>query len=452
MFGDLMQLFGTDGIRGKANFYPLTPEMTSRIGKAIALYFKEKKTRKKKAIVIGKDTRLSGYMLETALVSGIVSVGLDVFLVGPLPTPAISHLIKSLNCVAGIVVSASHNPAFDNGIKVFNEEGFKLHEKEEALIEAIIFNEKKLDVKITNVGKAYRVDDARGRYIEFLKNSIENESLKGLKIILDCANGAAYNIAPKVFSELGAQIKAINVQPDGLNINKNCGALYPEKLAAIVKKNKAHIGLAFDGDADRIIAIDEKGTILNGDTILAITALHLAKKRKLRKKAVVATVMSNQALIELFKKHKIKVFLTKVGDKYVIEELRKRRLCLGGEQSGHIIFFDYSVTGDAIIAGLQLAKVLIEENKKLSKLASILKPWPQTLINVKVKEKKPLKELSVFTEIKKAEKKLKGKGRILVRYSGTENILRIMTEGKNAKQIKAIAERIAKAVKKEIGV
>jgi phosphoglucosamine mutase len=440
------KLFGTDGIRGKANVFPLTPEMITRIGRAIALYFEKKsiKSKKNKALVIGKDTRLSGYMIETALSSGIVSAGFNVFFVGPMPTPAISHLVKSLNCIGGIVVSASHNPAEDNGIKVFNEEGFKLSEEEEKKIEELVFNENSFT--INKIGKAYRIDDCRGRYIEFLKSTINNKSLAGLTIALDCANGAAYSLAPRVFSELGAKVIAFNVKPNGLNINKNCGALHPEFLAKKIKKLKADIGFAFDGDSDRLIAIDEKGNILNGDKILAITALYFAKKRMLRKKAIVATVMANQALIELMKKNKIKVFITKVGDKFVIEELRKRNLSLGGEQSGHIIFFDYSVSGDAIIAALQLAKIVVEERKKLSVLSSILKPFPQLLINVKVKEKKPFNE-SILNEIKKAEKKLKGKGRLLVRYSGTENIARVMVEGKNKKQIKIIAERIAEKIK-----
>jgi len=336
----MKQLFGTDGIRGEANIYPITPEMALKVGKAVALHFKNK--NKKCKIVIGKDTRKSGYMLEHALTSGILSVGVDVFLVGPMPTPAISHLINSLNCNVGIVISASHNPAKDNGIKIFGSDGFKLSDKEEKEIEKIIFNETLLDLKITreNIGRAYRIDDARGRYIEFVKAST------GLKIVLDCANGAAYHIAPRVFSELGAKLILLSVNPNGMNINKNCGALHPEQIQKAVKKYKADLGLALDGDSDRVIACDEKAHIVDGDKILAICAKYLKQKKKLKKRTIVGTIMSNTAMDLAMSKEGIKVKKTKVGDKYVIDLMRENGFNLGGEQSGHIIFSDYSKTGD----------------------------------------------------------------------------------------------------------
>jgi len=448
------KIFGTDGIRGKANVYPMTPEMALRVGKAVALYFKEKNNRKKHSIVIGKDTRLSGYMLETALTSGIVSMGVDVFLVGPMPTPAISHLTKSLNCDAGIVISASHNPSEDNGIKIFNTRGFKLAEEAELAIERMILSRELKPVAQSHaIGKAHRVNDARGRYIEFAKNSIENTRLNGLKIVIDCANGAAYHIAPQVFSELGAETIVLNNKPDGFNINRNCGALHPSAMREAVKKERADIGIALDGDADRLIVCDENGRIVDGDALLAIFAKYLLEKEMLPSKKVVVTVMSNLGLHKAMEELGIKVVVADVGDKHVIDEMQKNNCELGGEQSGHIIFSHYSATGDGIISALQLARILAETGKSLSSLPPFLERFPQELVSVKVKEKKPLEKMPLAVkEIESAKMKLGENGRVIVRYSGTENKARVMVEGKNKNTVKKLAEGIALAIRKETGM
>jgi phosphoglucosamine mutase len=447
------KVFGTDGIRGKANTYPMTPEMALRVGKAVALYFQKKNSREKHRIVIGKDTRLSGYMLETALTSGIVSMGADVFLVGPMPTPAISHLTKSMNCDAGIVISASHNPSEDNGIKIFDTQGFKLSEKAEAEIEATVLSEElNSSASPHSIGKAYRIDDAKGRYIEFAKNSAGNIPLLGLKAVLDCANGAAYHIAPDVFSELGAETIVLNDKPDGYNINKDCGALHPEVIQEAVKKHKADIGIALDGDADRVIVCDEKGSIVDGDSIMAIFASDLLKKGKLPSKTIVATVMSNVGFDKAMEKLGIKIIKAQVGDKYVIEELRKGNFELGGEQSGHIIFREYSSTGDGIVCALQVARIIKETGKKLSELASVMEKFPQELINIEIKEKRPFEKMpAVKKAMDEAEKELGKNGRILVRYSGTENKARVMVEAKDKKTVERIAEKIAAEIRTEVG-
>ncbi|MGR3302556.1 MAG: phosphoglucosamine mutase, partial [Candidatus Scalindua sp.] len=422
------KLFGTDGIRGVANIFPMTPEMVLSIGKATAHVFKEKCGKKKPKFVIGKDTRLSGYMIENALASGIVSVGADVLLVGPMPTPAIAHLTKSLNADAGIVLSASHNPAEDNGIKIFSKDGHKLPDNVEDEIEkyALSGKIKTEHIKGDLIGKAHRVDDAKGRYIEFAKASVESMSMKGLRVILDCANGAAYNTAPYILSELGAEVVVLNDKPDGLNINLDCGALHPEKMMEVVKKEKAHIGIALDGDADRVIFCDEKGRSVDGDHIIAICAINMKEKGSLRKNSVVVTIMTNKGFDIAMAKERIKVVKTKVGDRYVVDEMRKKGYVLGGEQSGHIIFSNYTTTGDGMISALQLLRIMKERGKKLSKLAECMTSLPQVLVNVDVKEKKDINKLKVNKNIKDAESKLGEKGRVLVRYSGTQNLCRIM--------------------------
>ena len=447
------KLFGTDGIRGVANVYPMTPEVVLNVGKAVAYVFKEKCGKEKPKFVIGKDTRLSGYMLENALISGIVSVGADVLLVGPMPTPAIAHLTKSLNADAGIVLSASHNPAEDNGIKIFSEDGYKLPDNAEDEIEKHVLSEtvKTEHVKGGLIGKVHRIDDARGRYIEFAKASVNSMSLKGLKIVLDCANGAAYNTAPHILSELGAEVIALNDKPDGLNINLDCGALHPEKMMEVVKEEKADIGVALDGDADRVIVCDEKGRSVDGDHIIAICAIDMKKNGALKKNHVVVTIMANKGFDIAMERERIKVVKTKVGDRYVVDEMRKKGYVLGGEQSGHIIFANYTTTGDGIISALQLLKVIKERREKLSKLAESMKSLPQVLVNVEVKEKKDISRLKVNKNIKSAELKLGGKGRVLVRYSGTQNLCRIMIEGENKREIQKMANDIAKVMKKEIG-
>lgn len=451
------KLFGTDGMRGTANVFPMTPEMSLRVGKAVAHVFRtsSKGKRSKPKFVIGKDTRISGYMLENALTSGLVSMGADVVLVGPMPTPAIAHLTKSLNANAGIVISASHNPAEDNGIKIFSGDGFKLPDDVEEEIEKYLLDEdiSAEHIKAEMIGKATRVNDARGRYIEFSKNSIDNMSLSNIKVVLDCANGAAYSVAPSIFEELGAEVFVLNNTPDGLNINKDCGALHPEKMQEAVKVHKADIGIALDGDADRVIVCDENGNNVDGDCIIAISAINLKQKGMLKNNTVVTTVMANKGFEAAMKEHNIKVVSTKVGDRYVIEEMRRNNYNLGGEQSGHIIFLDEITTGDGIISGLQILRIMKETGKSLSELTKCMKTFPQTLINVAVKKKPEIETLkNVSAKIKDTEKKLGDTGRVLVRYSGTQHICRVMVEGKNKKEIEKYAKLIADAIKKETGV
>jgi len=448
------KLFGTDGIRGIANRFPMTPEVVLTIGKATAHVFREKYGKKRPQVVIGRDTRLSGCMIENALISGILSTGADAFLVGHMPTPAIAHVTKSLNVDAGMVISASHNPAADNGIKIFRGDGYKLSDDAEEEIEKYILSEKVKTEDITGsfIGNAYSVADAEGRYIEFAKASVKGLSLEGFKIVLDCANGAAYNTAPPVFRELGAEVVVLNDKPDGLNINLNCGALHPENMIEVVKKEQADIGIALDGDADRVIVCDEKGNNVDGDHIIAICAIYLKEKGALAKNCVVTTIMTNKGFDIAMDKRNIRVVKTKVGDRYVIDEMRKKGYVLGGEQSGHIIFSDYTTTGDGIISALQLLRIMKEKGEKLSNLKACMKSLPQVLLNVKVKEKKDIDTLEVKKLIRKTEEKLGKKGRVLVRYSGTENLCRVMIEGEQKKEIQKMANEIAREIKKEIGV
>jgi len=446
----MKKLFGTDGIRGIANQYPMTSEVAVKLGKAIAISLNNGKNRPK--ILIGKDTRISGYLIESALTSGICSSGADVLLVGPMPTPAIAHLTKSFAADAGIVISASHNPAEHNGIKIFDKEGFKLSDKLEEEIEKMVLSKKESDesVKGGKIGKAFRIDDAKGRYIEFAKNTIKNHSLSNLKIVLDCANGAAYHIAPDIFRELGAEVVVLNNKPDGLNINLRCGALYPNVIREKVLEEKADIGIAFDGDADRVIMVDGEGNDIDGDCIMAICAIEM--KNKLKNNVVVATTMSNIGFEIAMKNKGIKVVRTDVGDRYVVEEMKANNYNLGGEQSGHIIFFDYSTTGDGIITALQILNIMKRTGKKLSDLKECITTFPQIIKNVDVREKKLFEKMSkVMEEIKNAEKQLKDNGRIIVRYSGTENKARVMVEGKNEKEINEIADKIVNEIKKEVG-
>lgn len=448
------KLFGTDGIRGVANRYPMTPEMALNIGKATAHVFKETCGKKHCKIVIGKDTRLSGYMLENALTAGIISGGVDVLLVDTLPTPAIAHLTQSLNADAGIVLSASHNPAEDNGIKIFRGDGFKLPDTVEVEIENYVLSEKVDTEHITGgmIGRAYRIDDVKGRYIEFAKSTVESMSLKGLKIVLDCAHGAAYNTAPQIFRELGAEVVVLNNRPDGMNINLECGALHPEKMIDVVKKEKADIGIALDGDADRVIVCDEKGRDVDGDHIIAISALYMKEKGFLDKNSVVTTIMANKGFDIAMEEKGIHVIKTKVGDRYVVDEMKKNGCVLGGEQSGHIIFLKYTTTGDGIVSALQLLRIIKEKNEKLSNLAQCMFALPQILVNIEVKEKRDLNTLHAGKKIAEAENILGKMGRVLVRYSGTQNVCRIMIEGEDKHEIKKMADDIADAIKMEIGI
>ncbi|PIN84877.1 MAG: phosphoglucosamine mutase [Candidatus Diapherotrites archaeon CG11_big_fil_rev_8_21_14_0_20_37_9] len=443
------KLFGTDGIRGKANEYPMTPEMALRVGKAIAKIFRN---NGKHSIVIGKDTRISGYMLETALTAGIVSMGVDVLLVGPMPTPAIARLTTSLSADAGIVLSASHNHSEDNGIKIFDSQGYKLSDELEHKIEAMVLSNEEIQNHGNVMGKAFRVEEAKGRYIEFAKSTVKNISLKGIKVVLDCANGAAYSVAPKIFSELGCEVITLFDKPDGYNINSDCGALFPEKMSKAVIENKAAVGIALDGDADRAIVCNELGEIVHGDAIIALAAVELKKRNKLTKNTAVVTVMSNLGLHKFMEKNGIKTVSAKVGDRYVIEEMRANDYNFGGEQSGHIVFGDYTTTGDGIISGLQLLRLMKATGKKLSELVSNFDFFPQTLINIKVKEKIPIEQISgISKKIKKIEKEMASNGRVLVRYSGTENLCRVMVEFKDKKKTNAYAEEIAGIIKEAIG-
>ncbi|MDD3818735.1 MAG: phosphoglucosamine mutase [Actinomycetota bacterium] len=446
------KLFGTDGIRGIANEYPITPDMVMQIGQAIAHVLKGRKHYSR--IVIGKDTRLSGYMIESSLVAGICSMGTDVILVGPMPTPGIAFLTTNLDADAGIIISASHNPYRDNGIKIFSKNGYKLSDDEESQIEELVLSRKlpTLLANSENLGRVTREEDASGRYIVFLKNSFPKYlDLEGMKIVLDCANGATYKVAPTLFKEMRAEVIELNVNPDGRNINLNCGSLYPETLAKVVVETKSDIGLAFDGDGDRLIAVDEKGNIINGDMIIAICAKRLKEENKLKNDTVVTTVMSNIGLSIALKEMGIKNIVAKVGDRYVLEEMIKHDCILGGENSGHVIFREYHTTGDGILTALQLLLVMKKENKSLYELSKIMKTYPQVLINVEVKRKAPLEEIpelrSVISEV---EKELGDEGRVLVRYSGTQSICRVMLEGSDNSGVERLAGKIARVIEEKL--
>lgn len=448
----MKKLFGTDGIRGKANTYPITPEIALQLGKAIAVYYKADRPNTVRA-VIGKDTRLSGYMLENALASGLVSMGMDVMSVGPLPTPAIARLIKSFNANCGIMITASHNPYEDNGIKIFGPDGFKFLDSEEEKIEKLMFDGEIISTHVGTklLGKAYRLEDARGRYIEFAKSTINDYSLKGLKVVLDCANGAAYAIAPWIFKELGAEVIKVAVNPDGFNINKNCGATVPENISNLVREHKADVGISLDGDGDRVILLDSNGAAVNGDRILGMCALDYKEKGRLNKNTLVATIMSNLGLKHAMHQAGINVEFTQVGDRYVIEKMRQGKFNLGGEQSGHIIFMDYVTTGDGIITALHVLRMIAEQKKPLATLANCMNEFPQRLVNIKVKEKIPVEEVpELASEIKKCEAELKDDGRVLVRYSGTENLIRIMVEAKTYKLADGWSKKIAAIAEKKL--
>ncbi|MBI5236052.1 MAG: phosphoglucosamine mutase [Deltaproteobacteria bacterium] len=447
------KLFGTDGVRGIANINPMTAEMALQLGRAIAHI--SKKENRRHRIVVGKDTRLSGYMLESAMMAGICSMGVDALMVGPLPTPGIAFITSSMRADAGVVISASHNPYQDNGIKFFSRDGLKLPDSVELEIEEFVFNKTDPTHRPTagEVGKAYRVEDAIGRYVVFAKNTFPKElTLDGLKVAVDCANGAAYKVAPAVFYELGAEVVSIGVHPTGDNINLDCGALYPENVGKAVRESGAHIGFAIDGDGDRCMMTDENGNVLDGDHIMAICASDMLKDGALNKKTLVSTIMSNSGLEEAIAKAGGNMVRTNVGDRYVVEEMLKHGYNLGGEQSGHVIFLDHTTTGDGVITALQILKSVVKSGRKLSELASVMQTYPQVLVNVKVKEKKDIDKLpSVQKALKDAEVKLKGKGRVFIRYSGTEPLARITIEGEKADEIRTMADELATLLKKEVG-
>jgi len=447
------KLFGTDGIRGVANVDPMTGEMAIQLGRAIAHLFKEVKGKHR--IVIGKDTRLSGYMLETALASGICSMGADVMLVGPLPTPGIAFITTSMRANAGVVISASHNPYYDNGIKIFSRDGFKLPDKMEKHIEELIFSDNLQSLRPTasEVGKAHRIDDAVGRYVVFLKNTFPNDlTLEGLRIVLDCAHGAAYRVAPTVFEELGAEVIAVGVDPDGENINAGCGSLYPQVISRLVLEKEADLGIALDGDADRIVFVDRHGREVDGDHILAICGLDMLSQARLKKQTLVTTVMSNLGLEKAIQKAGGKIVRTQVGDRYVVEEMLRGGYNLGGEQSGHTIFLDFNTTCDGVLTALQVLAIMVRGGRPLDELAKTMEPLPQVLYNVAVKARKNLSEIPEIQRRIQAIKRSFGQsGRLLIRYSGTEPLLRIMVEGENEATLHQLGQELVALVKKHVG-
>jgi len=438
------KLFGTDGIRGRANEEPMSPDMILKLGQAIGQFFKRQYDNPK--IVIGKDTRRSGYMLEQTLSAGICSVGVDTLFLGPIPTPGIAYLTRGLRANAGIVISASHNPYYDNGIKIFSKDGYKLPDEAEATLEKIAFGTKAGKLPTGKlIGRSRRVEDAIGQYAVFLKEQFPKHlTLDGLRIVIDSANGAGYKVAPKVFEELGAEVFVLGNKPNGFNINEQCGALHPEKLVECVKLYKADLGIALDGDADRLVLVDNKGEIVDGDETLAICGTFLAESNKLNGNTVVSTIMSNLGLDIALQKIGSKLVRTQVGDRYVVEEMRKHNYNLGGEQSGHLVFRDCSTTGDGILAALHVIEVILEKGKTLNELKKCMDRLPQVLKSFDVKEKIPVENMPELVKtIEKMEKKLGTKGRVLFRYSGTEKKARIMVEGDDQKLIEEMANELS---------
>lgn len=452
----IRKLFGTDGIRGEANKFPMTSDMALKVGQALGIILRKANSRgtQKQMVLIGKDTRLSGYMLEQALASGLNSMGIGVQLTGPLPTPGIGFLARNMRVDAGVIISASHNAYSDNGIKIFGADGFKIPDTMEREIERLVQEEDLNNYAARNdgIGRTRRIDDAAGRYIVYAKNSFPlNLTLEGLRVVLDCAHGAAYKVAPAIFSELGADLVVIGDEPNGYNINDKAGALHPSHLQEAVNRYRADVGISLDGDADRVIMVDEKGEIVNGDHILAICAIHSAKRKTLPQNTIVATQMSNFGLDQAMKKHGIYVVRTDVGDKNVVEAMRQQGYNLGGEQSGHIIHLDYSTTGDGCVAALNVLAVMKAEKKPLSELKNIMTDMPQVLINTRVAKRKDLADIKGYTKlIESSEKKLKGEGRIFVRFSGTEPLIRVLVEGPNRSEIAKIAEEISSFLQSEL--
>ena len=450
------RLFGTDGIRGVVNQYPMTAEFALALGRAVAQFLREEKKNRRPRVVVGKDTRLSGYMLEEALCSGLLSQGADVFLAGPLPTPGLAFLTTSLRADAGVVISASHNPYHDNGLKIFAADGFKLPDAVETTLENYVADPTFLDrhrPRPEGVGRAERLTDAVGRYVVFLKSSLpRNLSLEGLSLVLDCANGAAYRTAPLVFEELGAKVKLFGAKPDGVNINLGVGSLQPELCVKQVVKAGADLGLALDGDADRVILVDGRGRLVDGDQIMNICARRLQRLDRLNQATVAATIMSNLGLEIALARSGIKLVRTPVGDRHVVERMRRDNLNFGGEQSGHIIFLDYGTTGDGILAALQILMAMKEEGQTLADLADLMEPLPQVLLNIKAAHPREAEtNPAVTAQAAKVAAQLGDRGRIVLRPSGTEPVVRIMVEGEYLAEITALAEETADLVARELG-
>lgn len=445
-----MKLFGTDGIRGRVNRSPMTPEIALRVGMAAAKALKKDHRHGRNTILIGKDTRLSGYMIESSLTSGICSMGMNVILLGPIPTPGVAYLTRTMRLDAGVVISASHNPFEDNGIKFFSSDGFKLQGEVEKKIEAIVQSDSAMKKRPTgdSIGKAFRLDDATGRYVEFVKSTIpKGADLEGVKVVVDCANGAAYRITPEVLKELGAEVITINDKPDGTNINHLCGSTDLAQLRKSVLENNADIGVAHDGDADRVLFVDEEGREVDGDLFMAVMAVELRKTGRLKNDTVVATVMSNLGIERYLEKEGIQLIRTKVGDRFVVEEMLRGGYNFGGEQSGHMVFLDYNTTGDGPVTALQLLYLMKKREKTLSEIISDVSLCPQVLENIIVLRKDVIRTPEVKQSIRQAEEDLHGDGRILVRPSGTEPKVRVMVEGSSRRKIKRAASAVAGVIR-----
>jgi phosphoglucosamine mutase len=449
----MKKLFGTDGIRGVANEYPMTAEMAVRVGRAVATYFQNQSNSSK--IIIGKDTRLSGVMLESAMISGVCSAGADACVTGVLPTPAIAHLTSSYKANAGVMISASHNPYYDNGIKVFNGDGYKLTDDQEAEIEKLILNDAPAarNKESHKMGTRHNIEESESDYIAFLKKTVPADMLfKGVKIILDCSNGATYRVAPQLFAALGADVESLAVMPNGLNINDGCGSQHTDYLVKAIKAARADVGLAFDGDGDRLIAVDETGEVLTGDHILAICAKVMNRKGTLKNNLVVSTVMSNMGFGVALKNMGIGHEITKVGDRYVIQRMIATGAVLGGEDSGHMIFADYHTTGDGILTALKLIEAVQTENESLSNLSKIMTIFPQILMNVDVRSKPAIEAVPEIMEaVRSVAAELGDNGRVLVRYSGTQPLCRVMVEGPDEASTRRYCNQIADIVKNSIG-
>jgi phosphoglucosamine mutase len=448
------RLFGTDGVRGTANSHPMTAEMAMSLGQAIAQVFRRPGPQRQR-IIIGKDTRLSGYLFEDAMAAGICSMGVDVIQVGPMPTPGMAFLTADMRCHAGVMISASHNPYHDNGIKFFSSDGFKLPDAIEFKIEELIASGELSNhvAPADEIGRAKRIEDETGRYVVFLKKTFPRDlSLDGMRVVLDCANGAAYKVGPTVLSELGAEVFTMGVEPNGRNINDGCGSMYPEKVAARVHEVRADVGIALDGDADRVVMVDEKGDIIDGDQLLAVAARDMVDRAVLRGGQVVATVMSNLGLEKTLEGLGVGLLRTKVGDRYVVEAMREGGFNLGGEQSGHIIFLDHNTSGDGLITALHTLATMRRKERRMSELTADFVRFPQTLVNVQVSEKKPIESLTEFSaSLRKVEQDLAGRGRVVIRYSGTEPKARIMVEGDDEAKVSEIAKDLADELKKALG-
>jgi phosphoglucosamine mutase len=448
------KIFGTDGVRGVANVHPMTAEIALKLGRAAARVFCRDDRRHK--IVVGKDTRLSGYMLENAIVAGLTSMGVDALLIGPLPTPGVAYITRSLRADAGIVITASHNSYEDNGIKFFRSDGYKLDDGVEDEIERLVFSDDTNGVRPTAeaIGKAFRIDDALGRYIEYAKRAFPSgRTLEGMQVAVDCGNGAAYKSTPCVLRELGADVAVFHNAPDGKNINAGCGSTYPEEISRLVRETGAAMGIAHDGDADRVILADETGAIVDGDEVLAVVACDYLRRDALKGNTLVATIMSNAGLDECLREHGGRTVRTKVGDRYVIEEMMRHGYNVGGEQSGHMIFRDYSTTGDGLVSALQVLRVMAETGRPLSELRRIMRKYPQRLVNVKVRERRAFESMpAVLEALRSVEEELGDGGRVFLRYSGTEAKVRLLLESREASVLDALAERILEPLRREIGI